>query len=78
MKAKDFDKKFEDGEDMTQYMDMSSVRRVNQETQALTIKLPLWLVRELDSEAARLGIARTAVINIRLASTFDKDEKLAA
>jgi hypothetical protein len=31
MNAKDFDRKFEDGEDVTQYLDLSTARRGNQE-----------------------------------------------
>ncbi len=40
MKAKDFDKKFELGEDLTDNLDFSKARRVNQEPKRVNIDFP--------------------------------------
>ncbi len=54
MKAKDFDKKFEEGqEDIVDDLDLSSARRVNQEQKRINVDFPAWVVESLDREAAR-------------------------
>jgi hypothetical protein len=40
MKAKEFDEKFEAGEDMTNDLDFSKARRVNQEPERVNIDFP--------------------------------------
>ncbi|WP_288365781.1 hypothetical protein [uncultured Marinobacter sp.] len=56
MKAKDFDKKFEEGqEDIVDDLDLSSARRVNQEEKRINVDFPAWVVDSLDREAARIS-----------------------
>ena len=48
MKAKDFDKKFDDGqEDIIDDIDLSSIRRVNQEQKRINVDFPAWVVASL-------------------------------
>ena len=54
--AKDFDKKFVSGEDLTDQLDFSKARRVNQESKRVNIDFPLWIVGQLDKRSKRLGI----------------------
>lgn len=57
MKAKDFDKKFEEGqEDIIDDLDLSSARRVNQEQKWINVDFPAWVVESLDREAAHIGV----------------------
>ncbi len=67
MKAKDFDKKFDAGEDMTEHLDFSKARRVNQDLKRINIDFPVWVVRRLDKESKRLGIARQALVKVWIA-----------
>ncbi len=56
MKAKDFDKKFEEcQEDIVDDLDLSSARRVNQEQKRINVDFPAWVVESLDREAARIS-----------------------
>ncbi|AJD47257.1 hypothetical protein S7S_04175 [Isoalcanivorax pacificus W11-5] len=65
MKAKDFDKKFDDGiEDIVDDLDLSTVRRVNQEPKRINIDVPLWVVEALDRKAARIGVTRQSIIKV--------------
>lgn len=67
MKAKDFDKKFEDGqEDIVDDLDLSSARRVNQEQKRINVDFPAWVVESLDREAARIGVTRQSIIKVWL------------
>ncbi|MCH8542534.1 MAG: CopG family transcriptional regulator [Alcanivorax sp.] len=67
MKAKDFDKKFEQGqEDIVDDLDLSSARRVNQEQKRINVDFPVWVVESLDREAARIGVTRQSIIKVWL------------
>ncbi|WP_447042689.1 type II toxin-antitoxin system BrnA family antitoxin [Vreelandella sp. H-I2] len=67
MKAKDFDKKFEEGqEDIIDDLDLSSARRVNQEQKRINVDFPAWVVDSLDREAARIGVTRQSIIKVWL------------
>lgn len=67
MKAKDFEKKFEDvQEDIVDDLDLSSARRVNQEQKRINVDFPAWVVESLDREAARIGVTRQSIIKVWL------------
>ncbi|XKH00791.1 CopG family transcriptional regulator [Marinobacter nauticus] len=67
MKAKDFDKKFEEGqEDIVDDLDLSTARRVNQEHKRINVDFPAWVVESLDREAARIGVTRQSIIKVWL------------
>ena len=67
MKAEDFDKKFEAGKDMTDDLDFSQARRVNQEPRRVNIDFPAWVVEKLDKQSKRLGITRQALVKVWIA-----------
>jgi len=64
VKAEEFDKKFDAGEDIMDYVDLSSARRPNLEPKRVNVDFPLWMVNELDKEARRLGVTRQSVIKM--------------
>lgn len=67
MKAKDFDEKFEEGqEDIIDDLDLSSARRVNQEQKRINVDFPAWVVESLDREAARYSVTRQSIIKVWL------------
>ncbi|WP_019593072.1 type II toxin-antitoxin system BrnA family antitoxin [Thioalkalivibrio sp. ALM2T] len=67
MKAKDFDKKFDEGqEDIVGDLELSSARRVNQEQKRINVDFPAWVVESLDREAARIGVTRQSIIKVWL------------
>jgi hypothetical protein len=72
MKAKEFDQKFEVGEDLTEELDFSKTRRVNQIPRRVNIDFPAWVVEELDKEAGRLGITRQALVKVWIAVKLRK------
>jgi len=67
MKARDFDKKFEEGqEDIVGDLDLSTARRVNQEAKRINVDFTSWVVESLDREAARIGVTRQSIIKVWL------------
>lgn len=67
MKAQEFDKKFEAGDDLTDDLDFSKARRVNQQSKRVNIDFPIWVVEGLDKQAKRLGITRQALVKVWIA-----------
>jgi hypothetical protein len=67
MKAKDFDKKFDEGKSVIKHLDLSKARRPEQEQKRVNVDFPLWMIHSLDKEAKRLGVPRQSIIKIWLA-----------
>jgi len=64
MKASEFDRLFEAGEDVVAYLDQSGIKRPGLEQRRITVDIPVWMVHQLDREAIRLGITRQSVIKM--------------
>ncbi|HAN68033.1 MAG TPA: CopG family transcriptional regulator [Halieaceae bacterium] len=72
MKARDFDKKFDQGkEDIIDDLDLSSLRRSNQTPRRVNVDFPEWMITSLDKEAARLGVTRQSIIKVWLAERLE-------
>jgi len=72
MKAKTFDKKFDEGEDILNDLDLSKVRRVSQEQKRVNVDIPVWMINSLDHEASRLGVTRQSIIKVWLAERLEQ------
>lgn len=72
MKAKDIDKKFDEGGDVTAYLDVTKARRPEQEQKRVNVDFPLWMIRQLDKEARRLVVPRQAIIKAWVAERLEK------
>jgi len=71
MKAKEFDTKFDNGEDITKYLDYSKSRRPGREQKRVNVDFPVWMIQSLDREAERLGVPRQSVIKVWIAERLD-------
>jgi hypothetical protein len=74
MKAEKLDKKFDAGESITEYLDLSKARRPGLEQKRVNVDFPLWMVRELDREATRLGVPRQSLIKMLIARHLEASE----
>lgn len=64
--AKEFDEKFDKGEDMGDYLNTDKAT-VHKEIQRINIDFPQFLLGKIDREARRVGVARAALIKIWIA-----------
>lgn len=71
MKAEDLDQKFDEGEEVLEYFDLSTMKRPGLEMQRVEVDFPQWMLNALDREAQRLGIQRQAVIKVWIAERLD-------
>lgn len=75
-KASDIDRKFDAGEDVTDYFDMTQpIIRDGGEPRKVNLTLPEWMVARLDVAAKNLAISRNAVINVWLAERIEAESR---
>ena len=67
MKAKEFDRRFDRGENVLKYVDTKKIRRPLKDPQRVNVDFPAWMVMSLDAEATRLGVTRQSVIKMWIA-----------
>jgi hypothetical protein len=73
MKAKAFDKKFDDGKvDIINDLDLSTIKRPNQSQRRVNVDFPDWMIESLDREASRLGVTRQSIIKVWLAERLEQ------
>ena len=71
MKAKELDRRFDAGEDISRHLDFSKARRPGQEQKRVNVDFPVWMIHSLDKEAKRLGVPRQSIIKVWLADRIE-------
>ncbi len=72
MKAKNFEKQFDEDVDITSSLDISKAKRVLQAQKRVNVDFPTWMIESLDREARKLGVTRQSVIKVWLAERLEK------
>jgi hypothetical protein len=72
MKAKSLDRKFDEGKDITAELDLSKIKRPNQDQRRVNVDFPTWMIESLDKEASRLGVTRQSIIKVWLAERLEQ------
>ena len=72
MKAKEFDKRFDEGKDVSKHLDVSKARRPVQDQKRVNVDFPVWMIHLLDKEAKRLGVPRQSIIKLWVAERLKK------
>ncbi len=68
MNSKEFDQKFDDGEeDIIEMLDLSQAKRPLSTQKRLSIDLPVWMIELINQEAKRLGVTPQTVVQTSLA-----------
>lgn len=78
MKASEFDKQFDNGQDMAAALDTTRARRPAEQHRRVNVDFPVWMIAELDREATRLGVTRQSLIKVWIAEKLDHDGNTAA
>jgi predicted DNA binding CopG/RHH family protein len=71
MKASEFDKKFDSGENIIKDLDISKGKRLLQKQRRVNVDIPEWMIKSLDREAGRLGVTRQSIIKVWLAEKLE-------
>ena len=74
MKAKEFDKLFDDGEeDIIEHLDLPTARRPRLEQKRVNVDFPVWVIDSLDREAVKLGVPRQSLIKVWIAERLKQE-----
>ncbi len=71
VKASELDRRFDDGEDITAFLELDKARRPGQAPRRVNVDFPSWMVDSLDREARRLGVPRQALIKVWIAERLE-------
>jgi len=72
MKAREFDKAFDEGGDISECLDLASAKRAEHAQKRVNVDFPLWMIEALDKEARRLGVPRQSIIKVWVAERLQK------
>ncbi len=72
--AEELDRRFDDGEDISAYLDWDNARRPGLEPRRVNVDLPSWMISELDKQASLIGVTRQSIIKVWLSERI-KTEK---
>ena len=72
MKASNFDKKFDSGEDVTEFLDLAHAKRPGLSIKRINVDVPSWMVDSLDREAHRIGTTRQSLIKFWIADKLER------
>jgi hypothetical protein len=74
MKAEQLDEIFDRGDDITPYLDLSTLHRPNLEQQRVDLDLPLWMIQGLDRQADLIGVTRQSIIKVWLSERIKEEQ----
>jgi hypothetical protein len=62
MKAEEFDRIFDDGESIIEYLDLTQIKRSNSEEQTIALEFPSWMIEALNKESQRLNLPLQVIV----------------
>jgi hypothetical protein len=62
MKTEEFDRLFDDGESIIEYLDLTQIKRSNSEQQTIALEFPSWMIEALNKESQRLNLPLQVII----------------
>ena len=65
--SKEFDEKFDAGEDVLEYCNLDNILRPGLEQRRVNVEFPTWMIERLDKAARELGVTRQSVIKFWIA-----------
>jgi len=77
--AKEFDEKFDNGEDISEYLDFASavrlkdVKKLKTATKKVNVDFPEWIIESLDKEAKKIGVTRQSIIKVWIAERLKEE-----
>lgn len=72
VRASKFDREFDEGKDVSRYLDVSKARRPGLEQRRVNVDFPVWMIESLDREATRLGVPRQSLVKVWIAERLER------
>lgn len=72
--AEEFDRRFDDGEDVSKFLDWDKATRPGLEPRRVNVDLPSWMISELDKQASLIGVTRQSIIKVWLSERIKTEQ----
>jgi len=76
--AKEFDSKFDRGEDISEYIDTSAIKRPGLDARRVNVDFPEWIIQNLDSESKMIGVSRQSLIKLWISERLQMERRARA
>jgi hypothetical protein len=73
--AQEFDERFDAGEDITPYIDKSSIHRPSLELRRVNVDFPEWIIEKLDLQSKLIGVSRQSLIKLRVSERIQQEHQ---
>lgn len=75
METRKFDKLFDSGRDIIDYLELDKATRPSQLPKRVNVDFPAWMIQALDKESKRIGITRQSLIKVWLSEKLNEANK---
>ena len=78
---KEFDKKFDNGEDISEYLDFSKAQSLKDfekdkfKVRKVNVDFPEYIIKLLDKEAQKIGVTRQSIIKVWIAERLKEEQR---
>jgi hypothetical protein len=76
MTAQEFEQRFDEGEDITPFSDMSSIRRPGLEPRRVNVDFPELMIEKLDWQSRLIGVSRQALVKLWVSERIQKEQQI--
>ncbi|WP_208599120.1 type II toxin-antitoxin system BrnA family antitoxin [Desulfonatronum thioautotrophicum] len=75
LKAEEFDRRFDNREDVSDYLDFSQAKRPGLEKQTISFSFPSWMISSMADQAKILGVSAEAMVTIWISEKLRKTHR---
>jgi hypothetical protein len=76
--AKEFDHRFERGDDISAFIDKTTITRPGVEARRVNVDFPEWIIQSLDVESKMIGVSRQSLIKLWVSERLQQERKARA
>lgn len=78
MTAKEFDARFDAGDDILEFIDTSTITRPGLEARRVNVDFPEWIIQNLDTESKMIGVSRQSLIKLWVSERLQQERRARA
>lgn len=75
MTAQEFERRFDEGEDITPFIDYSSIRRPGLDARRVNVDFPEWIIQKLDFQSKMIGVSRQSLIKLWISERVQQEHE---
>lgn len=73
--AEEFERRFDAGEDITPFIDRSTIRRPGLEARRVNVDFPEWIIQKLDMQSKLIGVSRQSLIKLWISERIQEEHQ---